>query len=240
MRPEAVSVIDRSDKRSYIAAMDPQAAFSALAEVIRAIPRSGLLVGTLAALALGWIGAIMLRRKVAGGRLVRTVSTLTLCGILLTVFLQLARFDPRLDMVTELGMPDQRIVGGETVVPMSPDGHFWLSAQVNGVTTRFLVDTGATLTALSADSAQEAGVEPRPGGLPIMLGTANGTVAAELATLDRVAFGNIEAEGLDAVIAPNLGRTNVLGMNFLSRLESWRVERGDLIMVPASEERPAN
>ena len=39
------------------------------------------------------------------GRLVRTLSTLALVGILLTVFLQLARFDPRLDAVTEIGLP---------------------------------------------------------------------------------------------------------------------------------------
>ena len=65
-----------------------------------------------------------------------------------------------------------------------------------------------------------------------MLGTANGTVTAELTTVTKLAFGNIEAEGLDAVIAPNLGRTNVLGMNFLSRLEGWRVENGDLILDP--------
>ena len=50
--------------------------------------------------------------------------------------------------------------------------------------------------------------------------------------MTRLKFGNIEAQGLDAVIAPNLGETNVLGMNFLSRLESWRVERGELILVP--------
>ena len=212
--------------------MEPQGAFDAIADVIRAIPRSGLLAGTIAALLLGWIGALMLRSKIAGGRLVRTVSTLALVGILLTVFLQLARFDPRLDVVTDLGLPKQRIVGEETVIPIAADGHYWLVAEVNGVPTRFLVDTGATLTAFSQDSAEAAGLAPRTGGLPVMLNTANGTVTAELTTVERLSFGNIEAEGIDAVIAPNLGRTNVLGMNFLSRLEGWRVKNGDLILSP--------
>ena len=67
-----------------------------------------------------------------------------------------------------------------------------------------------------------------------MLGTANGTVTAELTTVPSLSFGNIRAEGLDAVIAPNLGRTNVLGMNFLSRLKGWRVEDGNLILSPAT------
>lgn len=216
--------------------MDASSAIDAIVEVIRAIPRSGLLVGTIAALLLGWIGALMLRNRIAGGRLVRSLSTLALVGILLTVFLQIARFDPRLDAVTRIGMPEQTIVGEETIIPLAPDGHYWLVAQVNGVPTRFLVDTGATLTAFSTRSAQAAGLEPRTGGLPVMLNTANGTVTADLTTVDSLTFGSIEASGLDAVIAPNLGRTNVLGMNFLSRLAGWRVENGDLILNPGGDE----
>ena len=214
--------------------MEGEAILSAIAELIRAIPRSGLLVGTIVALVAGWIGSMMLRRKVAGGRLVRSVSTLALVGILVTVFLQVARFDPRLDAMTEIGLPEQTIVGAETVIPMAADGHYWLRANVNGVPTRLMVDTGATLTAFSTRSAAAAGLEPRPGGLPVMLGTANGTVTADLTTVESLSFGNIRAEGLDAVIAPNLGNTNVLGMNFLSRLEGWRVENGDLILTPGS------
>ncbi|MBX7540222.1 retropepsin-like aspartic protease family protein [Qipengyuania sphaerica] len=214
--------------------MEASSVLDILAETIRAIPRSGLLIGTIVALLLGWIGAVMLRKRVAGGRLVRTLSTVALVGILLTVFLQIARFDPRLDAVTEIGLPEQTIVGGETVIPLAADGHYWLVAEVNGVPTRFLVDTGATLTAFSAQSAEAAGLKPRTGGFPVMLNTANGTVRAELTTVGSLRFGNIEAEGIDAVIAPNLGRTNVLGMNFLSRLEGWRVKNGDLILEPRS------
>jgi aspartyl protease family protein len=57
-------------------------------------------------------------------------------------------------------------------------------------------------------------------------------VTAEITTIDTLRFGNVKAGGLDAVIAPNIGQTNVVGMNFLSRLESWRVEGRTLILVP--------
>ena len=51
-------------------------------------------------------------------------------------------------------------------------------------------------------------------------------------------FGNVAARGLDAIIAPGLGQTNVLGMNLLSRLASWRVEGDTLILVPNNPQIP--
>jgi aspartyl protease family protein len=62
--------------------------------------------------------------------------------------------------------------------------------------------------------------------------TANGTVQAELARIDELRFGNVVARDLDAVIAPGLGETNIIGMNLLSRLASWRVEGRTLVLVP--------
>jgi aspartyl protease family protein len=53
-----------------------------------------------------------------------------------------------------------------------------------------------------------------------------------LTTIDDLRFGNVAAHGLDAIIAPGLGPTNVIGMNLLSRLSSWRVEGRTMILVP--------
>jgi aspartyl protease family protein len=129
-------------------------------------------------------------------------------------------------------LPEQTVAGGETRVPLAPDGHFWIRAKVNGKEASFLVDTGATLTAVSASFARRAGLEPRVGSVPVRIATANGTVAAQLTTIDTLRFGNVKAGGLDAVIAPNIGETNVIGMNLLSRLASWRVEGETMILVP--------
>ncbi len=60
-----------------------------------------------------------------------------------------------------------------------------------------------------------------------MMQTANGPVSAEIGTIEELRFGSVVARGLDAAIAPNIGRTNVLGMNLLSRLRSWRVGECD-------------
>ncbi|GGD95147.1 hypothetical protein GCM10011515_13710 [Tsuneonella deserti] len=213
--------------------MDVQTTWQAASEIIREIPRSGLLVATVLAVLGSMLGTVVARRYSRVGRTLATTCTVALAAILVVVMLQVSRFDPRLDIaVPELGLPQQTVSGGETRVPLAPDGHFWIQATVNGTAAAFLVDTGATLTAVSVPLADEAGLEPRTGGVPVRISTANGVVSADLTTIDALRFGNVKAGGLDAVIAPNIGRTNVIGMNLLSRLASWRVEGNTLILVP--------
>jgi aspartyl protease family protein len=190
-------------------------------------------MAALAAMVLGVVGSLTIRRAPMIGRTLRMASTLGLMGILVLVVLQLSRMDPRFELaVPELGLPEQVVEGGETRVPLARDGHFWLRAELNGQPANFLVDTGATLTAISQDTADAAGIEPREGGLPVRMQTANGSVAADMTTIDELRFGNVAARGLDAIIAPGLGPTNVIGMNLLSRLASWRVEGDTMILVP--------
>ena len=213
--------------------MDASQIWSGLVDVIGQVPRSGLLVATVLAVVAGWIGSVMVGRDVPLGRTVRGVSTMVLGGILLLVVLQVSRLDPRLDVaVPQLGLPEQVVEGGETRVPMADDGHFWLRAEVNGAPVDFMVDTGATLTAVSQKTAKAAGLEPRSVGGQVRLTTANGTIFADVTSIEELRFGNVAARGLDAVTEPSLGETNVIGMNLLSRLKSWRVEDNTLILVP--------
>ena len=213
--------------------MDIKPVSDQLAATIGSIPQSGLLVIAVAALLFGWLGGALARRELFIGRLLSTGSTLVLCGVLVLIVLQLARLDPRFDVaMSDVGLAEQSVVGGETRVELSPDGHYWLNAEVNGVPARFLVDTGATLTAISEPTARAAGLEQRRDRLPVMMTTANGTISVGTTTVEELRFGNVAAFGLDAVIAPNIGETNVIGMNLLSRLSQWRVEEGTLILVP--------
>src|SRR3546814_6542643 len=95
-----------------------------------------------------------------------------------------------------------------------------------------LVDSGATVTALSLVTARAASVEADATLVPLLMKTANGTVRADAGTLNRLEIGGIEARKLKVVISPGLGDTDVLGMNFLSELQSWRVEGRTLVLKP--------
>ncbi|MEL1250773.1 retropepsin-like aspartic protease family protein [Aurantiacibacter gilvus] len=219
--------------------MDLSPVFDQLGHSISQFSQSGLLMLAVGAMVLGVLGSIVISRLPALGRTLRYASTLTLIGVLLLVVLQLSRFDPRFSMaIPQIGYPEQVVEGGETRVPMAADGHFWLEADVNGHRTLFMVDTGATLTAVSDRTAALAGLEARQGGLPIRLQTANGAVSADMTNIDELRFGNVAARGLDAVIAPGLGETNVIGMNLLSRLAEVRIEAGELILVPNHPQEP--
>ena len=213
--------------------MDVPSLWDQVAHNVRALPQSMMMLTALAAMVLGVLGSLVFRRLPGLGRALRSVSTLALMGVLLLVVLQLSRLDPRFEMaVPEFGLPKQVVEGRETRVPLASDGHFWIHATVDGVPVNFLVDTGATVTAVSAETAQRLGLRPRDAGIPIRMQTANGTVAAQLTTIDDLRFGNVAAHGIDAIIAPGLGPTNVVGMNLLSRLASWRVEGRTMILVP--------
>lgn len=174
------------------------------------------------------------------GRALRAVFSFALLAFGIYLVLQQAPFDPNLSRVTaSLGLDKQEVVGEEVRIPMGRDGHFWAKVRLNGLEKRMLVDSGATVTALSEATAAEAGVAADATLVPLLMKTANGTVRADAGTLDRLTIGAIEARGLKVVISPGLGDTDILGMNFLSDLKSWRVEGRTLILLPKSPASPA-
>ncbi|HVF92900.1 MAG TPA: TIGR02281 family clan AA aspartic protease [Sphingomonas sp.] len=127
---------------------------------------------------------------------------------------------------------DQRVEGRETRIAMAADGHFWADVRINGVARRMLIDSGATTTALSTATARAAKVDTEASPFPVLLTTANGSVSARTGTIAEIAVGNVTATDLGVVVSPAFGDTDVLGMNFLSRLASWRVEGRTLILIP--------
>jgi aspartyl protease family protein len=122
-------------------------------------------------------------------------------------------------------------VGGTVLkVPMSNDGHYWVDAQVNGQSVRFLIDSGASTTALGQQTASTLPLLPDPGSNMVMVQTANGPVSAQWAIVAEMDVGPIRATQLPVIVSPAFGTVNVLGMNFLGKLKSWRVEDGVMIL----------
>jgi aspartyl protease family protein len=116
-------------------------------------------------------------------------------------------------------------------VALADDGHYWVSGTVNGVEARFLIDSGASFTALSEDLAHKAGLAMDPMRMAI-LHTANGTVNAGRSSVAELAVGPLRTRDLPVVVSANFGDVNVLGMNFLSKLKSWKVAGGELVLEP--------
>ena len=122
------------------------------------------------------------------------------------------------------------IVEGQSVrVPVAEDGHFWVEAEVNGHTLRFMVDSGASVTTVSRKSAQAAGLPI--GNERTIVQTANGRTTAIKGWADRFEVGPIKRTGLPVNINEH-DDTNLVGMNFLSTLSSWRVEGHYLVLEP--------
>ena len=202
-------------------------------ELMNFLMQQPLLALAIVSILVATLGGMLRRPLPFLGGFVRGVGNLGLIAALLLTIAQVTRFTTGNDVaLPQLGMPAQTVEGGETRVPMDRDGHFWIKASVNGAERRFLVDTGATLTAISPSTAEAGQLRPKAMSQAIMMRTANGTVPAQLTTIEELRFGSVVARDLDAVVAPGLGNANVIGMNLLSRLASWRVEGRTLILVP--------
>jgi aspartyl protease family protein len=129
----------------------------------------------------------------------------------------------------EVGGRAAETVGGTLRVPMRDDGHFWIEGDVNGTRVDFLVDSGATTTALSVASARAAGIDPTTR-MPVTIQTANGAIDATPVRIATLTVGPVRQTNARAVVSVAFGDTNLLGMSFLSDLKSWRVEGRTLIL----------
>ena len=131
---------------------------------------------------------------------------------------------------------DQQVVGGDVRIRKADDGHFWAIAEINGVRRRMLIDSGATTTAISAATAKAANLDLDESPFGTVLSTANGDIAVSRSTVKKLDVGTITTSDLSVVGSPSFGDTDVLGMNFLSRLKGWRVE-GDTLILEAGSDR---
>jgi len=179
------------------------------------------------------IGVALLLRVRLFRSLFNLLITAALVAVLIVVVIQRGKFDPYFSrLVSALHLGGQEVVGKEVRIRMAPDGHFWARVSVNGVERRMLIDSGATITALSTATASAAGLPVDSPVLPVVLNTANGSITARTSTVPELRLGDIVARDLPVVVSPAFGDTDVLGMNFLSMLKSWHVDGRTLVLEP--------
>jgi aspartyl protease family protein len=133
--------------------------------------------------------------------------------------------------------PDRKLVplGQSTMVTNSlslraqSNGHVLLTAIVNNVPVRFMVDTGATWVSLTQQDAQRVGVA---GNLDysIPMNTANGIAKAAPVTLGGVRIGQLEVDQVEATVMSEKTGISLLGQSFLKRLQSYEM-RGDTLTL---------
>jgi aspartyl protease family protein len=119
-------------------------------------------------------------------------------------------------------------VAGVVEIERSPDGHYHWPGSLNGVAVEFLVDTGATGTAIPAALASRLGLQAQGS---VLSGTAGGVVQGQVVVADLALQGGVTAERLRIVALPGLGAP-LLGMDVLGRLR-WEQRDGRLRVQPA-------
>jgi aspartyl protease family protein len=124
------------------------------------------------------------------------------------------------------GAPRQSITGEALRLVRQDDGHFWLRASVNGMDADFMVDSGASVTAIGADLAKQAGVTLDGGATEME--TANGIINVKTGNVKTFGIGEFQIKDHEVVVGDNFGGVNVVGMNFLDGFSSWRV-KGDVM-----------
>lgn len=133
----------------------------------------------------------------------------------------------------DLGFGHQAAVqGSTTIVHRADDGHYWVTADVGGKPVDFLIDTGATVTTLTAETAHRLGVTVDRSGLPLIVDTANGPIETWPGQIDDIAVGSISMPSLEVQVSDVPDSVNLLGMNWLSALRRWRVEGREMILEP--------
>lgn len=110
-------------------------------------------------------------------------------------------------------------------------GDFSVAAHINGARVSLVLDTGASAVVLTQEAAKAIGLPVGFLSYSVNVETANGRTQAAPVTLDRLAIGGITERSVQALIAqPGQLKVSLLGMSFLSRLESWEV-RGDKLLM---------
>ena len=123
--------------------------------------------------------------------------------------------------------------GGPRTVVIQRDGrgHFAIDGAIDGRRVGFMVDTGASVVALTERDAGRLGYHPGLRDWTGRVQTANGTVHAAPIKLDMVEVGGVMVRNVEAIVLPEDALSeNLLGLSFLSRLRRFEYRDGRLVL----------
>lgn len=140
--------------------------------------------------------------------------------------------DPERDLPADTGPDLSGYFGKDEVrIRVSGDSHYYVDAEINFRQFRFLVDTGATHMVLRESDAYEAGVYLSRADYRHPVRTANGEAMAALVSVDEVEVGTLRVRNVPSLVMKDEQLSvNLLGMSFLSRIESIRTGDGEMIL----------
>lgn len=110
------------------------------------------------------------------------------------------------------------------------DGHYWTRADVDGRAVEFMVDTGASIVALTPNDAKRLGLELKPEDFKWKINTAGGQIMGAYTTLEEIRIGKVTVKQVDAMVMPEGLENSLLGMSFLNELYSFEF-RGDQMII---------
>ena len=140
---------------------------------------------------------------------------------------------PPAEAQVAVALPTAQAVSGPTSISKSADGHYWAEADVNdGHAVRFLVDTGATAVALTAQDAQRLGIDPSHLNYTFNVATANGQARAAPVTLTSISVAGARVTQVQAFVLDHGLETSLLGMSYLGRLSQFEATQTSLILRP--------
>ncbi len=120
---------------------------------------------------------------------------------------------------------------GAVVRIRKTEGHFIAKTRVNGRSVQMIVDTGASTVVLRSEDARRAGIQLNSLTYSVPVETANGRAFAARVKLDKVSLGELTLEKVDALVTrPGVLHQSLLGMSFLSRLQSYEFS-GNLLLM---------
>jgi aspartyl protease family protein len=172
------------------------------------------------------------------GQLLTIVAAIGAVGMLMPREIHVGSSIPRETVVVESEKPPVvqsfHWYAGETVLDRASDGHFYAEATVEGQPVLFLVDTGATVVALTGEDAADLGIEWHDEDLQPVGRGASGTVRGVPILLDDLSLGSFRSQHVPAVIIPEGLPVSLLGQSFLSKIENVEI-KGDRMVLGENE-----